>query len=105
MVLLEALVVTAVVGLLVYGTIRLLTRPGGQGPTATIPGRWRVTHHDKSGQTRVVLQKVSETGAQVLDEHVVAVIDVDDPAYDAKFLAAMSAARERRALFELEEDG
>jgi hypothetical protein len=32
----------------------------------------------------------------VLDAQVVATIRVDDPEYDAKFLAAMSTARERR---------
>lgn len=105
MVLLEALVVVTVLGFLVYGTLRLLPQPAGQRHPTTLPGRWRVTHHDKSGQTRVVVQKVSDTGTKVLDEHVVAVIPVDDPEYDAKFLAAMSAARERRALFETEEDG
>jgi hypothetical protein len=29
---------------------------------------------------------------------------LDDPDYDAKFLAAMESARQRRALFESEED-
>jgi hypothetical protein len=43
-------------------------------------------------------------GVNVLDEHVVARIPVDDPDYDAKFMAAMAAARERRALFEAEEE-
>jgi hypothetical protein len=40
----------------------------------------------------------------VLNEHVVARIPVGDPEYDAKFMAAMAAARERRAVFEAEED-
>jgi hypothetical protein len=40
----------------------------------------------------------------VVDEHAIASIPVDDPEYDAKFLTAMSIARERRALFEAEEE-
>jgi len=38
----------------------------------------------------------------VVDEHVIATLRVDDPEYDAKFLSAMATARERRALFEAE---
>jgi hypothetical protein len=34
---------------------------------------------------------------------VITKLDVEDPDYDAKFLAAMATARERRALFEAEE--
>ena len=51
----------------------------------------------------MVLQKISSSGV-VLDEHVVATVPVDDPDYDAKFLTAMNTARERRALFEAEQD-
>jgi hypothetical protein len=47
--------------------------------------------------------KVSAGGAQVLDEHLVARIPTADPDYDAKFMTAMAAARERQALFEAEE--
>jgi hypothetical protein len=63
-----------------------------------------VNHRDVHGETRVVLQKVSSGGISILAEHVVAAIPVDDPAYDEKFLTAMNAARERRALFESEEE-
>jgi hypothetical protein len=51
----------------------------------------------------VALQKVSPSGTDVLDEHVVATIRVDDPRYDERFLAAMATARERQALFEAED--
>ena len=50
-----------------------------------------------------MVQKTSPTGVNVLDEHSVATIRIDDPEYDAKFLAAMATARERRALFESED--
>lgn len=106
MVLLEAAVVIAMVGLVIYGTIRLLTRAPAERQPRAVPGggHWRVAHLDTAGETRVVLQKVSDTGAWVLDEHVIATVASDDPDYDAKFLAAMSAARERRALFETEDE-
>jgi hypothetical protein len=57
------------------------------------------------GETRVLVQKISRGGISILAEHVVATIPVDDPDYDDKFLAAMTRARERRALFESEEEG
>jgi hypothetical protein len=102
MVLLEAALVIGLVWAVVYGTIRLLADPRG-APASTTPSRWRPAHHDVKGQTRVVLQKVSERDGKVLDEHIIATITVGDPDYDAKFLTAMATARERRALFEAEE--
>jgi hypothetical protein len=104
-VLVDAVLVLGAVGLVVYGVIRLLTRaqrrslPGSGGA-----GQWRATHYDAKGVTRVVLQKMSPTGANLLNEHVVATIPLDDPDYDAKFMTAMATARERRAMFETEED-
>jgi hypothetical protein len=105
MVLLEAALVLGLFALLVYAALRLLTRPPDQPPSASLAGEWRVAHRDKAGVTEVVVQKVSRAGGPVLDEHVIATFAVDDPDYDQKFLTAMSAARERRALFEAEEDG
>ena len=102
MMLLDAAVVLGLFAVLVYAALRLLVWSGDQQPPASVTGEWRVTHHDRAGVTSVVLQKVSEAG-RVLDEHVIAELPVDDPEYDRKFLAAMSAARERRALFESEE--
>ena len=52
----------------------------------------------------MVLRKIAPNGWHVVDEHIIATIAVDDPDYDTKFLAAMSDARARRALFESEED-
>jgi hypothetical protein len=102
-VLLEAVVVFGLLGLIIYATLRLLTRPA-EGRTATRTGHWSIVHYDADGETRVALKKVSTGGAMVLDEHVVARIPIGDSEYDAKFMAAMAAARERRALFEAEED-
>jgi hypothetical protein len=67
-------------------------------------GEWRIDHVDVHGRTRVLLQKVLPGSGQVVDEHVVATIPVDDPDYEATFLQAMATARERRALFESEQD-
>ena len=86
---LEAALVIAVLGGLVYLTVRLLERT-------------QERHQDVAGTTRVLVQKISESG-RVLDEHLVATVRADDPAYDEKFLAAMAAARERRALFQAED--
>ena len=103
MVLADALIVLGVVGLLFYVGIRAL--PGvGRKTLAVGPGQWRTTHYDAKGITRIVVQKLSPGGANILSEHVVTTIRVDDPDYDAKFLAAMSTARERRAMFESEDD-
>jgi hypothetical protein len=106
-VLLEAAVVAGVLALVVYATIRLLTRPPGapgRSRSALPAGEWRVDHVDVDGRTRVLLQKVLPGSGEVVDEHVVATIPVDDPDYDAAFLRAMATARERRALFESEHD-
>ena len=102
MVIIEAVFVLGVVGLILYGVIRLLMRTQDQQRPVPRSGRWEINHYDVKGSTRVVLQKVS--GASVLDEHVVATIRIDDPGYDATFLAAMATARERRALFETEQE-
>ena len=104
MVILEAAFVLAVLGLITYATIRLLTRSQDEQPPVSLAGHWRVAHHDVKGETHVILQKHALGSGKVLDEHVIATVRVDDPDYDAKFLAAMSAARERRALFETEDE-
>jgi hypothetical protein len=104
MVIVEAVVVLGLVGVLLYAVFRGLARlQAGSTPSAR-PGVWKTAHYDVKGETRVVVQKVSTGGTNILDEHVVATIKVDDPDYDAKFLAAMASARERRSLFETEQE-
>jgi hypothetical protein len=103
MVIVDAALVLGGVGLAFYGLVRLLVR-FSEPAVATRVGAWVTAHYDVKGVTCVVVQKRSTNGAVVLDEHVVAQIPVDDPQYDATFLAAMAAARERRALFEAEDD-
>ena len=102
MVVLEAAILVGLVGLMIFWMTSHLLRSTDQGPQVSAPGTWRVAHYDAKGATRVVLQKVRDGDTRVLDEHVIATVRVDDPDYDAKFLAAMSAARERRA--ELDEE-
>src|SRR3954451_25461136 len=101
----EAAAVILLIAVVTYGVVLLLVRPRGQHTAAlTGSGIWRVAHYDVKGATRVALQKVAASGASVLDEHTIAVIETADPDYDAKFLAAMDTARERRAMFETEDD-
>jgi hypothetical protein len=107
MVLLEAAFVLGLAALSYYLIIHLLTHPAeGQADPrpATRTGRWLAVHYDVDGVTRVVLEKVSPADATLVDEHLVSEIPIDDPEYDNKFLAAMAAARERRALFEAEDE-
>jgi hypothetical protein len=103
MVLVEAAVLVAVVGVLVYLLALLLLRPPHQGRPAPRSGTWRVAHYDAKGTTHVVVQRVDEGRREVLDEHVVASFRSDDLEYDEKFLAAMQTARQRLALFEAED--
>ena len=101
MAMLEGLLVVGVIGLLVYAAIRAM--PGSPGHPAVAAGQWHAAHYDVNGRTRVVVHKVSPGGAQVLDEHLIAEIPVDDPEYDVLFMTAMSTARQRKAVFESEE--
>ena len=100
----EAALVIGLVGAAIYAVIRFLTPPKDEQRPASSPGSWRTAHYDRDGETRVVLEKLAPNGASVLDDHVVAAVRLDDPEYDDKFLTAMSTARERRALFEAEEE-
>lgn len=103
MVIVEAAFVLGLAGVMIYGITLLLLRSRDQSSRQLVPGRWRVAHYDSKQETHVVLQKLAE-GGRMLDEHVVATFRSDDPEYDDKFLAAMSAARQRQALFEAEDD-
>lgn len=103
MVILEAVILIGLVGLMIFWMTSHLLRPTNQGTQFSVPGTWRVAHYDAKGETRVVLQKVREGDTRVLDEHVITSVRSDDPDYDDKFLAAMSTARQRQALFEAED--
>jgi hypothetical protein len=105
MVLVEALVLVAVVGLVIFWLTSLLLRSTTQGPQFSPSGTWRVVHYDTKGETHIVLQKVRDGDTRVLDEHVITTVRSDDPEYDAKFLAGMDAARQRQALFASEDGG
>lgn len=105
MVLIEAAVLVGLLGLMIYVVTSYFLRSPDQHERPSPAGTWRVGHYDARGRTHVVLQKVSESRGAVVDEHVIAAFPSDDPEYDEKFLAAMSAARQRQALFQAEEDG
>lgn len=102
MILVELAFVALLVWAFVSVILRLLDRT--REPASTAPAHWRVTHYDVDGETRVVLQKYDDHRDKVLGQHFVGAIPLDDPDYDARFLAVMDSARQRRALFEAEED-
>ena len=103
MVLVEAAFVIGLVAVVIYAITSLLLRAQDQRRPSSLPGKWQVAHYDAKHETHVVLQRISESGGKVLDEHVVATFPSDDPEYDDKFLAAMNTARQRQALFEAED--
>jgi hypothetical protein len=100
---LEGLVVVGVIALVVLAGATYLFGRSKQPAVAVQGGHWRAAHYDAKGVTRVVVQKVSATGVNKLDEHVVAELRRDDPDYEDRFLEAMSTARQRQSLFESEE--
>jgi hypothetical protein len=102
MILVELALVVVLVWTIVYLVLRLLDRTGAAEPST--PARWRITHLDVDGETRVVLQRHDERRDRVLGHHVVGAVPLDDPDYEERFMALMDAARARRALFEAEED-
>jgi len=103
MLMLEAAAVFGLLAVLVFvATTFLMSRSRPErGPVAS--GHWRATHYEANGVTRVVVQKVSATGVNLLDEHVVAELHRDDADFDSRFLEAMSTARQRQSVFEAEE--
>lgn len=103
MMMLEGLVVVVVVALVLFAAATYLFGRSKQPAAAVQRGHWRAAHYDTKGVTRVVVQKVSATGVNKLDEHVVAELRRDDPDYDDRFLEAMNTARQRQSLFEAEE--
>jgi hypothetical protein len=96
-----AVVVLLAVVVLVAATYLMSRSQSRREPVGT--GHWRATHYESGGVTRVVVQKVSATGVNLLDEHVVAELPRDDPDFDGRFLEAMSTARQRQSVFEAEE--
>ena len=102
MLLLEAFAVLGLAGLVIYGLLRMVMSPR---PQATSPGsQWHVEHFDRRGSTHIVVRRRTSSGHTILDEHAIATIAVDDAEYDQKFMEAMAAARQRRAMFEAEDD-
>jgi hypothetical protein len=104
MVLVDAAVVLGMVAVIIFLASSMLTR-GQEQPRALrgASGKWQVTHFAVNNRTHVVVRKVLPDGATVVDEHLVATVAEDDPAYEMKFLEAMAQARQRLALFESEE--
>jgi len=100
----EGLLVVGIVGTLLYLLIRALLSSQVQDPHPSLTaGRWRTSHYDVDGHTKVVVQRVTPAGTHVLDEHLIAEIQTSDPDYDELFMTAMATARQRKAIFETEE--
>ena len=77
---LEGLLIVRITGVLLYLAIRALMSNQAQEPQlASNAGHWRTAHYDVDGDTKVVVQKVTPAGTHVLDEHVIAEIQVSDP--------------------------
>jgi hypothetical protein len=102
MILVEMALLVVLVWAIVHLTLRLLDRTGTAEQST--PSRWRITHADVDGETRVVLERHDTRRDRVLGQHVVGAVRLDDPDYESRFMALMDAARARRALFEAEED-
>jgi hypothetical protein len=103
MMLLESVAVIGLLALVVFAGAMWLTSRSKQQAPPVASGHWRATHYDAKGLTRIVVQKVSATGVNLLDEHIVAELHRDDPDYDTRFLEAMNTARQRQSVFEAEE--
>lgn len=100
---LEIIAVTGLLAVVVFVAATVLFTRSQERREPVGPGQWRATHYEADGVTRVVVQKMSATGVNLLDEHVVAELHRDDADFDSRFLEAMSAARQRQSLFEAEE--
>ena len=101
---LERVVVFGILAVIIYAAISTLTHRVAQPRVLSAAGaRWQAAHFARGNRTHVVVRKVLPDGATVIDEHLIATVAEDDPEYEARFLAAMSQARERLALYESEE--
>lgn len=100
---LEAAAVVVLLGLVVFGAATMWMSRGRPEREPVGSGRWRAAHYDVGGSTRVVVQKLSATGVNLLDEHVVAELPREAPDFEERFLEAMATARQRQSLFEAEE--
>ena len=103
MLLLEAVAVTGLLAVVVFAVVLLLMSRSKEERRPVGAGHWRATHYEADGVTRVVVQKLSATGVNLLDEHVVAELRRDEVDFDSRFLEAMATARQRQSLFEAEE--
>ncbi|MGY1802646.1 hypothetical protein ACI78T_05110 [Blastococcus sp. SYSU D00922] len=118
--LVELALVMAVLGLLAFGAVafwralqgepggarRLPSRQRAELAAAIAQARWVPAHEEVDGTTRVLVRK-TYTGLDgrpvVLDERVLESFPARDPAWEARFTEAMSAARYRCEYLNAEE--
>ena len=117
----ELVMLLALVGLLVYALGVWSTRPavppgvgrqrlpaGSRARTAAAiaRARWAPAHDEVDGETRVLLRR-AYTGPDglpvVLEDRVYTTFSAADPAWEARFTEAMSAARFRCSFLNAEE--
>lgn len=99
-VLLVLLVAGGTVGV-TFALVQAVTRRRAR--RAVGAARWQVLHAGRDGLTVVTVGLVPPGGGAVWDEHVVARIVDDDPAWSERFVAARQEAEERA--FHLNGDG
>jgi hypothetical protein len=88
------------------GVPRLPARRRAEVAAAVAQARWVPGHDEVDGTTRVLLRR-TYTGLDghpaVLEERVLQMFPADDPAWEARFTEAMSAARFRCSYLNSEE--
>jgi hypothetical protein len=113
----ELLVLLLLAGLLLYGlgvwsappAVPVGVRPPArrrQRRSGAVLARWVPAHDEVDGQTRVLLRRayVGPDGLPVvLEDRVYTAFASDDPAWEARFTEAMSAARFRCSYLNAEE--
>ncbi len=72
-------------------------------PSAIDDVRWRVTHASREGVTHIVVRREVTSTGRVLEERIVTKVPDDDADYDTKFAEAITLARARAQLYDVEE--
>ncbi|SFP21417.1 hypothetical protein SAMN05660464_2526 [Geodermatophilus dictyosporus] len=112
----ELLVLLLLAGLLLHGlgvwsagsAVPADVRPSGRRRqrSGAVRARWVAAHDEVDGQTRVLLRRchLGPDGLPVvLEDRVYTAFASDDPAWEARFTEAMSAARFRCSYLDAEE--
>ena len=91
-----AILVTVVLGAIRYARNEPTQRPQLENV------RWRAAHASRGGVTQIVVRREVVATGQVLEERVVASVPDDASDYDTRFNDAVSLARARAELYDVE---